>query len=66
MLTYLKRKIQNAMDALESLLLLLLMPIFGACLPWLIICWLLLLSPPRRKDETKNKSSHLEASDDGT
>lgn len=63
MLTYLKRKMQNVRDALESLLLLLLMPIFGACLPWIILLWLLMLSPPRRKDET-NKPGHMEVPPD--
>lgn len=44
MLKTIRRKIRNVRDALESLLLLLLMPVFGAMLPWIIILWLLMLA----------------------
>lgn len=54
MLTYLKRKMLNVRDAFESLLLLLLMPIFGACLSWVILLWLLLYAM-EHENETKNK-----------
>lgn len=63
MLSKLWRMILDVRGALESLLLLLLMPVFGACLPWVIILWLLLLPPPRRKHETQNQPSPMEDSD---